>query len=190
MSDERGERKRGYGDSYRNDRGGNKSNLFSCLCIFFQPNLRPSPDYQRKRYRNDDRPAAEGSRRAPDSDQAVLAMLLLVFIIQCPVFIIQCPTPLVCFVDLRLLIKHSVFLLQEKNPRFREKGDSDEEEDDYDKRRRRWTCVTIVACMQLFWCPVTAEESTKCSSICFTLLCTTDWLILVEPVLWLVPVIC
>jgi len=70
---ERGERKRGYGDSYRNDRG----------------------DYQRKRYRNDDRPAAEGSRRAPDSDQA------------------------------------------EKNPRFREKGDSDEEDDDYDKRRRR-----------------------------------------------------
>lgn len=29
--------------------------------------------------------------------------------------------------------------LQEKNPRFREKGDSDEEDDDYDKRRRRWT---------------------------------------------------
>ncbi|EEC73581.1 hypothetical protein OsI_08042 [Oryza sativa Indica Group] len=25
----------------------------------------------------------------------------------------------------------------EKNPRFREKGDSDEEDDDYDKRRRR-----------------------------------------------------
>ncbi|RLM80073.1 nuclear cap-binding protein subunit 2 [Panicum miliaceum] len=70
---ERGERKSGYGDSYRNDRG----------------------DYQRKRYRNDDRSAAEGSRRAPDSDQA------------------------------------------EKNPRFREKGDSDEEDDDYDKRRRR-----------------------------------------------------
>ena len=134
---------------------------------FFQPNLRPSPDYQRKRYRNDERSAAEGSRRA-DSDQAVLAMLLLVFII-------QCPTPLVCIVDLRLLIKHSAFLLQEKNPRFREKGDSDEEEDDYDKRRRRWTCGTIVACMQLFWCPVTAEELTKCSSICFTLLCTTDY---------------
>ncbi|KAL6633994.1 hypothetical protein ACP70R_026665 [Stipagrostis hirtigluma subsp. patula] len=69
---DRGERKRGYGDSYRNDR-----------------------DYQRKRYRNDDRSATEGSRRAPDSDPA------------------------------------------EKNPRFREKGDSDEEEDDYDKRRRR-----------------------------------------------------
>ncbi|RLM78914.1 nuclear cap-binding protein subunit 2 [Panicum miliaceum] len=68
---ERSERKRGYGDSYRNDRG----------------------DYQRKRYRNDDRSAVpEGSRRAPDSDQA------------------------------------------EKNPRFREKGDSDEEDDDYDKR--------------------------------------------------------
>ena len=98
--------------------------------FFFSINLRLSPDYQRKRYRNDDRPAAEGSRRAPDSDQAVLAMLLLVFII-------QCPTPLVCIVDLRLLIKHSAFLLQEKNPRFREKGDSDEEEDDYDKRRRR-----------------------------------------------------
>uniref|UniRef100_K3YYA2 Nuclear cap-binding protein subunit 2 n=1 Tax=Setaria italica TaxID=4555 RepID=K3YYA2_SETIT len=70
---ERGERKRGYGDSYRNDRG----------------------DYQRKRNRNDDRSAPEGSRRAPDSDPA------------------------------------------EKNPRFREKGDSDEEDDDYDKRRRR-----------------------------------------------------
>jgi len=36
-----------------------------------------------------------------------------------------------------ILIKHSVVHLQEKNPRFREKGDSDEEEDDYDKRRRR-----------------------------------------------------
>ena len=154
----------------------------------FQPNLRPSPDYQRKRYRNDERSAAEGSRRA-DSDQAVLAMLLLVFIIQCPVFIIQCPTPLVCIVDLRLLIKHSAFLLQEKNPRFREKGDSDEEEDDYDKRRRRWTCGTIVACMQLFWCPVTAEELTKCSSICFTLLYNRLWL-LVGPILRLVPLPC
>nr|ACG37816.1 nuclear cap-binding protein subunit 2 [Zea mays] len=71
---ERGERKRGYGDSHRNDRG----------------------DYQRKRYRSsDDRSAPEESKRAPDSDPA------------------------------------------EKNPRFREKGDSDEEEDDYDKRRRR-----------------------------------------------------
>ncbi|CAD6243565.1 unnamed protein product [Miscanthus lutarioriparius] len=70
---EKGERKRGYGDSHRNDRG----------------------DYQRKRYRNDDRSAPEESKRAPDSDPA------------------------------------------EKNPRFREKGDSDEEEDDYDKRRRR-----------------------------------------------------
>ncbi|GJM85509.1 hypothetical protein PR202_ga01966 [Eleusine coracana subsp. coracana] len=71
---ERNERKRGYGDSYRNDRGG---------------------DYQRKRHRNDDRSGPEASRRAPDSDSA------------------------------------------EKNPRFREKGDSDEEDDDYDKRRRR-----------------------------------------------------
>jgi hypothetical protein len=29
------------------------------------------------------------------------------------------------------------FLVQEKNPRFREKGDSDEEDDDFDKKRRR-----------------------------------------------------
>jgi len=71
---ERGERKRGYGDSHRNARG----------------------DYQRKRYRSsDDRSAPEESKRAPDSDPA------------------------------------------DKNPRFREKGDSDEEDDDYDKRRRR-----------------------------------------------------
>ncbi|AQK53540.1 Nuclear cap-binding protein subunit 2 [Zea mays] len=70
---ERSERKRGHGDSHRNDRG----------------------DYQRKRYRNDDRSAPEESKRAPDSDPA------------------------------------------EKNPRFREKGDSDEEEDDYDGKRRR-----------------------------------------------------
>jgi nuclear cap-binding protein subunit 2 len=34
-------------------------------------------------------------------------------------------------------MKHSTFRLQEKNPRFREKGDSDEEEDDYDGKRRR-----------------------------------------------------
>ncbi|KAL5668637.1 hypothetical protein ACJX0J_020858, partial [Zea mays] len=45
---ERSERKRGHGDSHRNDRG----------------------DYQRKRYRNDDRSAPEESKRAPDSDPA------------------------------------------------------------------------------------------------------------------------
>uniref|UniRef100_A0A0D3F7J3 Nuclear cap-binding protein subunit 2 n=1 Tax=Oryza barthii TaxID=65489 RepID=A0A0D3F7J3_9ORYZ len=71
---DRGDRKRGYGDSYRNDR-----------------------DYQRKRYRNDER----SSQRAPDS-------------------------------EFKRDANDS-----EKNPRFREKGDSDEEDDDYDKRRRR-----------------------------------------------------
>uniref|UniRef100_A0A0D9VI82 Nuclear cap-binding protein subunit 2 n=1 Tax=Leersia perrieri TaxID=77586 RepID=A0A0D9VI82_9ORYZ len=71
---DRGDRKRGYGDSYRNDR-----------------------DFQRKRYRNDERSA----QRAPDSESKRDAN------------------------D------------SEKNPRFREKGDSDEEDDDYDKRRRR-----------------------------------------------------
>ena len=71
---DRGDRKRGYGDSYRNDR-----------------------DYQRKRYRNDER----SSQRAPDSE-----------------------------------FKRDA-IDSEKNPRFREKGDSDEEDDDYDKRRRR-----------------------------------------------------
>ncbi|KAG8060345.1 hypothetical protein GUJ93_ZPchr0002g24201 [Zizania palustris] len=68
------DRKRGYGDSYRNDR-----------------------DYQRKRYRNDE----QSAQRAPDSGSKSDAN------------------------D------------SEKNPRFREKGDSDEEDDDYDKRRRR-----------------------------------------------------
>ncbi|KAL5207528.1 hypothetical protein ABZP36_031963 [Zizania latifolia] len=68
------DRKRGYGDSYRNDR-----------------------DYQSKRYRNDE----QSAQRAPDSGSKSDAN------------------------D------------SEKNPRFREKGDSDEEDDDYDKRRRR-----------------------------------------------------
>ncbi|EEE57360.1 hypothetical protein OsJ_07502 [Oryza sativa Japonica Group] len=54
-------------------------------------------DYQRKRYRNDER----SSQRAPDSE-----------------------------------FKRDA-IDSEKNPRFREKGDSDEEDDDYDKRRRR-----------------------------------------------------
>jgi hypothetical protein len=44
---------------------------------------------------------------------------------------------LLCRLDPKILMKYSTVYLQEKNPRFREKGDSDEENDDYDKRRRR-----------------------------------------------------
>ena len=48
------------------------------LCVYFCPLTRyESPDYQRKRYRNDDRSAPEESKRAPDSDPAVLAMFLV-----------------------------------------------------------------------------------------------------------------
>jgi len=45
------------------------------LCVYFCPLTRyESPDYQRKRFRNDDRSAPEESKKAPDSDPAVLAM--------------------------------------------------------------------------------------------------------------------
>jgi hypothetical protein len=51
---------------------------------------------------------------------------------------IHCPCPVIlCHLDPKILTKYSTVYLQEKNPRFREKGDSDEEDDDYDKRRRR-----------------------------------------------------
>jgi hypothetical protein len=49
----------------------------------------------------------------------------------------QCPCPVIlCHFDPKILTKYSTVYLQEKNPRFREKGDSDEEDDDYDKRDR------------------------------------------------------
>jgi hypothetical protein len=44
---------------------------------------------------------------------------------------------LLCHLDPKILTKYSTVYLQEKNLRFREKGDSDEEDDGYDKRRRR-----------------------------------------------------
>jgi nuclear cap-binding protein subunit 2 len=81
------------------------------------------------RYRNDDHSAAEGSRRAPDSDSAVPVPPL------CITFNVL--VLLLCHLDPKILTKYSTVYLQEKNPRFREKGDSDEEDDGYDKRRRR-----------------------------------------------------
>ena len=182
MSDERGERKRGYGDSYRNDRGGNTLNLFSCLCFFFNQLTTVT------RLPTETLPEWWSACGWGVQESAWLRSSGTSNAAAC--FYHPMSYPLGMLRGPEILIKHSVVHLQEKNPRFREKGDSDEEEDDYDKRRRRWTCGTIVACMQLFWCPVTAEELTKCSSICFTLLYNRLWLILVGPVLCLVPVIC
>jgi hypothetical protein len=51
--------------------------LFFCVFYFCSLTRYESPDYQRKRYRNDDRSAPEESKRAPDSDPAVLAMFLV-----------------------------------------------------------------------------------------------------------------
>uniref|UniRef100_M8CPG2 Nuclear cap-binding protein subunit 2 n=1 Tax=Aegilops tauschii TaxID=37682 RepID=M8CPG2_AEGTA len=39
--------------------------------------------------------------------------------------------------QLSYILISMLYFLEEKNPRFREKGDSDDEDDDYDKKRRR-----------------------------------------------------
>lgn len=52
-------------------------------------------------------------------------------------YFLHLPFPYLNFTKMRHLLSIAWFLLQEKNPRFREKGDSDDEDDDYDKKRRR-----------------------------------------------------